>query len=37
MYRPSFSFYSMNISELKRYVNKMKMNYPMDSIKKGKY
>ncbi len=36
MYRPSKPFYSMNITELKRYVNKMKMNYPMDKIKKRK-
>ena len=36
MYKPSKPFYSMNISELKRYVKKMKMNYPMDSIKKRK-
>lgn len=36
MYRPSKPFYSMNISELKRYVKNMSMNYPMDDIKKRK-
>ena len=36
MYTPIKPFYLMNIRELKRHVNKMRKNYPMDKIKKRK-
>tara|TARA_A100001011_G_C13832740_1_gene643623 strand:+ start:118 stop:345 length:228 start_codon:yes stop_codon:yes gene_type:complete len=36
MYYPKKPFYSMNIVELKKHVNKMRKNYPMDNIKKRK-
>ena len=36
MYNPVKPFFLMNIRELKKHVNKMKNEYPMDKIKKRK-